>query len=262
MTKPGLVRKVSRHPLATLVLSVLLVCMLAVLPSATGESVTANALRKLFRLPPAKVAPWSDHQAEALFWRRGGTSAEEWVRIEPNQIASGPPPGFTRADQLVSVALRTRSRLVGLFAPSTHRDELDMRLNSVIYNDSNRAIVDREQLRRPYAEFLASVPGQQKAAGRLLRGEDVQRSVHWIGVLHNIVMLILTALFVRSLAWVPETLRRIGRGRRAALLRRRSLCPNCKYSINGLTTQICPECGTALAGMNAVASKDTAAVRS
>jgi hypothetical protein len=77
-------------------------------------------------------------------------------------------------------------------------------------------------------------------ADRLQR-QDVQET-RWkaAGFLHDTLAAIVACAFVCSLRWIPESLQRF----RARRLLSRGLCPSCRYSLAGLETGVCPECGT------------------
>lgn len=63
--------------------------------------------------------------------------------------------------------------------------------------------------------------------------------VHWLGVLKNFLLLLVTLGYLISLRMIPQAFRE-ARGRRRAF---RCLCPHCGYPIKGLKTETCPECG-------------------
>ncbi len=70
-------------------------------------------------------------------------------------------------------------------------------------------------------------------------GGSLRRTVHWSGVLWNLTTLLVMICFAYGF---------ITRRQRAIRLERlrRGRCPVCKYSIAGLPTNRCPECGSLL----------------
>ncbi len=88
-------------------------------------------------------------------------------------------------------------------------------------------LVVRSALRDPSYAWLAQLPPNQ----------PIQRSIIWSGLLLNAVALLMVAalgygFFTRAQRTIR--LERLASGR----------CPVCKYSIEGLPTDRCPECGS------------------
>ena len=67
---------------------------------------------------------------------------------------------------------------------------------------------------------------------------DIHRRLP-LGYFHDAAALLVLALFLASLAWIPREWRTARRWRALSSGR----CPNCGYSLMGLQREICPECG-------------------
>lgn len=92
---------------------------------------------------------------------------------------------------------------------------------------------------------LCSILGERgwlpKQDASRLQDRDVQET-HWriMGLLHDALAVIAVCAFAYSLFWIPENLQSL----RARRFLSRGLCPSCRYSLAGLETGVCPECGT------------------
>jgi hypothetical protein len=98
--------------------------------------------------------------------------------------------------------------------------------------------------RQQVVEQLATRPGwlTPDIAARLRSSDYKGIIVLPVGVVHDGLALAGLAAFVGSLAWVPAALRERRQRRMLALGR----CPGCAYSLSGLESVVCPECGGTL----------------
>jgi hypothetical protein len=85
--------------------------------------------------------------------------------------------------------------------------------------------------------------GEDIDHARILETKDVRQSRRlWSGYAINLVTLLCIAAFVRSLWWVKTARQFLASARRRSRVRK-ALCTHCGYSIAGLTSAMCPECG-------------------
>ena len=78
---------------------------------------------------------------------------------------------------------------------------------------------------------------------RALGKQDVERhATRWWGYGIDAATLLLLAGFLYSLTWLPAV-PALTRAYRTRRLLARNLCPSCRYSLAGLDSAVCPECG-------------------
>lgn len=105
---------------------------------------------------------------------------------------------------------------------------------------SNFSAQQLAQARTAFVNDLATAtPRLTPAARDSLKTANYQHTkLLWRGYVHDGITIFCLALFLLSLRWIPRTPAYF-RARRAA----RGLCPHCGYSLSGLSTTTCPECG-------------------
>jgi hypothetical protein len=98
--------------------------------------------------------------------------------------------------------------------------------------DQDRALV---------VAYLLSNREITDAESQLLASSDLRTSrILWPGLIENTLVAISFALLLLSLSWLSPAW---WRTRRAQHRLRRHHCPACNYSLRGLASATCPECG-------------------
>ncbi len=141
-----------------------------------------------------------------------------------------------RADAVATVSGSLQPREVGVWAITGW--QWDTHLDLVSTSGGSIANSERDQIRWLYADVQAA-RGCVAYPSYLRRGEGVYTQPLWSGYLHNTFSAASALGLLVSLGWIPARWRQFRRG--SAL--QRGVCPTCGYSLAGLTTPICPECG-------------------
>lgn len=255
-------RKVIRHPLATLVLGAALAVLIALLPvEASRQSDAAAFVTSLVphRLAGCRRLAFSSYHV--VFVRGGATIGDSWRPVDIDGSGDITLTLLHAARDCVHVGLLARTRESGFWAPMTRTETFRMEVAPVRGVDTVPEGGDRDQLKLAYAAFLRDQADREDDAAKLLQGEYERRSIVWVGVLHNIASIVVAMLWLRSLAWVRDVPRWWRQQQQSSMLGRK-LCPSCRYSIEGLTTQTCPECGSPLpASPDAVTETQPASAR-
>lgn len=115
------------------------------------------------------------------------------------------------------------------------------------YNGGSRIAVSRQTLadaRVAFLDWLVETQSLPPAEAVRLRPGNIRHSeTAWLGVAHSLAALLVALTLILSLGWIPRLIDRLTRDNSRDALIARGLCPNCRYSIRGLNSGICPECG-------------------
>lgn len=135
-----------------------------------------------------------------------------------------------------------RSRFVGrrgTWAPTAEVHEHRLKITRM----SDGARMDADPAARA-AYATATFGKRDPELDRLVRADILEYRRIWSGYAHDAAMLLVLALFVVSLGWVP----RLWGARRRERLLLRGICPKCAYDLSGTVpingSKSCPECGT------------------
>lgn len=145
-----------------------------------------------------------------------------------------------------AVVLYRRDRSEGFFAPTRR-----VRIQSIdIRNIPGIGYSEEElpEVRGVFFDFVSGLGLRTRVPDPRLRVADMRETrILFGGYLLNVVFLMILACMLGSLWRLGQhctaPARRRQQRKRAHLL---GLCPACGYSIDGLLSSICPECGTAL----------------
>jgi hypothetical protein len=133
------------------------------------------------------------------------------------------------------------SRVTGLWGP-THSSKMFQLSASKIRADERWDLPESETLARELAFDHLVATGEAGPLPPALRTQDLTiGSIIWGGYVFNLFSLLAFAAMIGCVRRFPETLVPL-RERRL----RAGLCPRCRYSISGLPTPVCPECGEQL----------------
>ncbi|MCH8825221.1 MAG: hypothetical protein IH984_17130 [Planctomycetes bacterium] len=106
-----------------------------------------------------------------------------------------------------------------------------------------RSFTLQEQQRLPqqFAELIEKNEWYLNAeyVDKLRSGGGKLRRILWSGYIHNVVATFLATAFLFSFGWLPK---RIASNRREQA-QSSGLCPECRYDLQGLAEEGCPECG-------------------
>ncbi len=102
---------------------------------------------------------------------------------------------------------------------------------------------DEERIvRSKFAALLATHGVSPVSVAVLQKGDGIQVTPIWGGYVFNALLVTSLVVCLGSLSWIPQQRQRLAERR----LRAKHLCPRCRYDIQGLSTDLCPECGERL----------------
>ena len=148
-------------------------------------------------------------------------------------------------DDIIRASLRYERHANGLYDVTTFRDEYSITLRP--FRTTPLESGDSARARAAFVGWLASRNGgNMPGIADALSGVAPRRLIlNWPGIANTALALLGWALFALSLGWVPQATRN-WRKRRHDRALNEGRCPRCGYSIYGITTGICPECGKLL----------------
>lgn len=130
----------------------------------------------------------------------------------------------------------------GFWAPtrSNHNVEFDLYAPYLALTPD-----EADQIRLQFADHLDEQHASDLAA-RVRRSEWTRSRVLPLGMLHNTISLCLFGALALSLVGGVRAVRHACRDDTRRKRLRCGFCPRCEYSIVGLASPVCPECGEAL----------------
>ncbi|MBX3387845.1 MAG: hypothetical protein KF691_00170 [Phycisphaeraceae bacterium] len=234
------VRTFLTRPSVSCVLLAIILYSLWRVPSADTSTCSVRG----WTLPGILVAKAEPFSPVSVFLVRDGAS----FRVEDLEKSS--TQGLIDAmnknpDDIIRASLQYERHANGLYDVTSFRDEYTVTLRP--FRSTPLSSDESARARAAFVGWLASknggnMPGVAEALSPVTPPRLI---LNWSGIANSALALIGWALFALSLGWVSPAVRS-WRRRRHDLALRNGRCPRCGYSIYGISTGICPECGKLL----------------
>lgn len=156
----------------------------------------------------------------------------------------------TDADELLSrnplslhwaaIGLYREDRLqTGWWALTSEQTQYTISLENMV--ESPLPTQNNREARAAFSDWLQSTHSVPELVAQDLRNANFSsRTPISTGYIHNTMSVLVLIALLLSCQWIPRYTRAVIRARR----RSRGRCPHCDYSLQGLSTGSCPECGT------------------